>query len=129
MRRLDIASPADAYERLQRGALRYADVPEAELRRLERERPELIVTDGEAALACVPRPSLLYELGYAFPDRDAFVRTFPELFRRVLQAADPDEGPLGFRLTLTEAPSRPYVEPVLFAHAFEVAREWIRMEL
>ena len=36
---------------------------------------------------------------------------------------------MGFRLTLTDAPSRPYLEPVLSVHAFELSREWIKMTL
>jgi len=129
LKRIDLAAPADAYRKAQRGLLRHFGLDETEFRTLERERPELVIVDGEAVLAGRPRDGLVIELGYAYPDRDAFARQFPAMFQRLLQGARQDETPLGFRFTLLDRPSRPYVEPVLRAHVFELQREWMQMTL
>jgi ribosomal protein S18 acetylase RimI-like enzyme len=39
------------------------------------------------------------------------------------------DAPFGVNLRLTDRSLRAYVEPALFAQAFEVTREWIRMEI
>jgi ribosomal protein S18 acetylase RimI-like enzyme len=68
-------------------------------------------------------------LQYAFPDSDTFVRHFPTMFGRLLPALSIDEAPMGIRLRHTDASSRTFVEPVLISRAFQVLRDWIRMEL
>jgi len=128
LRRLTVEVPKDPYRRGQRGLLRSFELSEAEFRELEREHADHIVVEGEAVLVAQPRGHQI-DLHYAFPDRDAFARQFPAMFQRLVAAVRPDEGPLGFRLKLTDAPSRPYVEPVLSAQAFELIRDWVRMAL
>jgi mycothiol synthase len=127
-RRLDIATPQDPYRRAQRGLLRHVALSEADFRRMERERPDHIIVEGDAVLIAQPRRHRI-DLHYAFPDRDGFARQFPGMLQRLLPAVSQEEAPLGFRLRLTDRPSRPYVEPVLFAHAFEVSRVWLHMTL
>lgn len=128
LRRLNVPTPQDPYLKAQRGALRSMTLSEAEFRTLEKERPNLIVAEQDAMLIGLPHgPNI--ELHYAFPDRDAFVQHFPDMFQRLVAAVDQEQTPLGFRFRLTERTSRPYLEPVLFAHAFEVIREWMVMEL
>jgi ribosomal-protein-alanine N-acetyltransferase len=128
LRRLDVPAVRSPYQKLQRGVLRNVRLNESQLRTLERERPELVVVDGEAVMVGWLRRRLV-DLHYAFLDRDEFVRRFPSMFARLLDGVQPSEAPLGFRLTLVDRPSRPYVEPVLLAHAFEVNREWMEMVL
>src|SRR3990170_3543139 len=128
LRRLTVEVPKDPYRRAQRGLLRSFELSAAEFRELEREHADHIVVEGAAVLAAQPRGHQI-DLHYAFPDRDAFVRLFPTMFGRLVALVDPSEGPLGFRLQLTDAPSRPYVEPVLSAQAFELIRDWLRMAL
>ncbi|MCH7766335.1 MAG: hypothetical protein IH916_07230 [Acidobacteria bacterium] len=36
---------------------------------------------------------------------------------------------MGLRLRLTDAPSRPFIEPTLSAQAFDLTRDWLRMTL
>lgn len=127
LKRLD-AVPQDPYQRARRSLLRHFEMAEDAFRRLERERPDRIVTEGDAMLAA----SLAYgvfTLNYAFPNRDAFARLFPDMLARMLPVLGQDEAPFGVRLRLTEASSRPYVEPILIAQAFELSREWLRMTL
>lgn len=128
LRRLDDAATRDPFTRAQHGALRHVAMSEADFRRLERERPELVVQDGEAVLIGQPFRRMV-RLHYAFPGRDAFSRHFPTMLERLLPAVDQDEAPYGFRLRLTDRSSRPYVEPVLTTQAFELAREWMLMTL
>ncbi len=128
IRRLGDGPAQNAYQKTQRGLLRSALLSEDGFRDLESERPKLIVVENEAVLAGEPfRQSI--RLHYAFPDRDAFVRRFAGMFQRLLPAADQEEAPQGFRLTVTDRSGRPYLEPVLFAQAFELNREWMRMIL
>lgn len=129
LRRLEVTAPQDSYRKLQRGLLRNFQLDEPEFRVLEGKRPELIAVDGDAVLVAQPRDGLIAQVHYAYPGRDAFVRQFPPMFERVISAVRQEEAPLGVRLTLVDRPSRPYVEPVLFAHAFEVQREWMEMTL
>ncbi len=127
-KRLTVDAPQDVYGRAQRGLLRSVELSEAEFREIERAHADHIAVDGEAVLIAQPRGYQI-DLHYAFPDRDTFTRQFPSLFDRIASAVRTDEGPLGFRLKLRDAPSRPYVEPVLLAQAFEATRDWWRMTL
>lgn len=128
IKRLTVDAPKDAYGRAQRGLLRSVELSEAEFRALERAHGDHIAVDGEAVLIAQPHGYQI-DLHYAFPDRDSFSRQFPPLFARIASAARTDEGALGYRLKLRDAPSRPYVEPVLLAQAFEATRYWWRMTL
>lgn len=128
LRRLDAAVAKTPYEKAQRGALRDFGMSKDDLRSLERKRPELVVLDGEAVLAGQVRRRQV-ELHYAFPDRDEFVKRFPPMFARLLDGVQQSEAPMGFRLRLIDRSSRPYVEPVLKTHAFELSREWMEMTL
>jgi ribosomal protein S18 acetylase RimI-like enzyme len=113
---------------LQRGALRQAGLSQEECGRLERERPGLVVIDGDAVLAGWPASGAI-DLQYAFPSHVAFARKLPSMLERVLASVDRHEAPIGICLRLTERSSRPYVEPVLAANGFELVREWWRMTL
>ncbi len=128
IRRLDAGAAQNAYQKAQRGLLRFVMLSEEAFRALEKERPDHVIVEGEAVLAGEPfRQSI--RLHYAFPNRDAFAREFPDMFQRLAAVADQEEAPLGFRLMLTDRSGRPYLEPVLFAQAFELTREWMQMIL
>ena len=130
LRPIETPKPQDPYRKAQMGLLRHFDLSEPEFRELERERPRHLVVEGDSVLACSAHDGLTFRLSYAYPDRDAFARLFPAMLQRLLEAdLEQADAPMGFRLTLTDAPSRPYLEPVLSAHAFELSREWIKMTL
>lgn len=135
LKRLDVI-PQDTFRKAQRGTLRSMAIPEADFRALERERPELVVVDGDAVLIgwpCRIAGSSLstrrLDLHYAFPDRDTFARQFASMFGKLLLGADAQEAPLGIAFRLVDRSQRPYVEPLLLAHAFELNREWMEMTL
>jgi ribosomal-protein-alanine N-acetyltransferase len=128
IRRIEVAPAVGAYAKAQRGTLRYVALSEAEFRALERDRPALVIVDGDAVLAGWPASGAI-DLQYAFPSHGAFAGQFPAMLQRLLSAIGGDEAPIGVCLRLTERSSRPYIEPVLFANAFEQTREWWRMTL
>ena len=128
LRRLDAPTPNDPFRKAQRGVVRHVALSEQAFRALERERPELIVADGDAVLIGQPYQGAL-SLQYAFPNRDAFARLFTPLFERLLPAIRQEEAPLGIRFRLTNRSDRPYLEPLLSRHAFELSREWMKMRL
>jgi ribosomal protein S18 acetylase RimI-like enzyme len=128
LKRLEPQVTHDPFVQAQRGTLRSVTLSEDECRGLASERPGLIVVDDGSVLIAQPRRHRV-ELHYGFSDRDTFVKRFPAMFRRLLEATREDDGPLGFRFRLTDRSSRPYVEPVLIEQAFDVTREWMEMEL
>ncbi len=128
IRRIGVEAPIDAYRKAQRGALRRMPLSEAEFRALEAARPECIAVDGDAVLVAEPRTERV-DLHYAFPDQASFVSLFPPMLARLTGLFSLDEAPFGMFLRLTDRAQRPYVEPVLVGQAFEVSREWLRMEL
>ena len=127
LKRLDTI-PRDPYRRALRSRLRHIALSEEAFNELRRSRRDHVVIEETGLLIAQPYQGAI-GLQYAFPDRDQFVRHFPTMLSRLLPALTVEEAPLGIRLRHTDASSRPYVEPVLIAHAFELMRDWIRMEL
>ncbi len=127
LKRLDV-TPKDPYKRALKQRLRHIALTAEAFEELQRARPDhvLIVDDG---ILIAQSYQGMIALQYAFPTSDSFVRLFPDMFKRLFQALTLDEAPMGIRLRLTDAASRPYVDPILIAHAFEVSRDWVRMEL
>lgn len=128
IKRLGTDAPVDAYRKTQRGALRRVPLTEDEFRDLEHARPKCIVVDDDAVLIAEPRPGRV-DLHYAFPDQASFVLRFPPMLERIAALFTLDEAAFGMFFRLTDRALRGYVEPVLFENAFEVKREWLRMEL
>ena len=128
LKRLGTAPTQDPFRMAQRSPLRSVTLSEEQFRALEREHPDHIVVEGATALIAQPRQGRI-DLHYAFPGRDAFASTFPRLLERLLPALRQEEAPFGCWLRLTDRTSRPFLEPVLFAHAFEISREWMEMVL
>ncbi len=128
LRRIAPTPPAGAYAKAQRGTLRHVALSEAELRALERERPGLVVTEGDAVLIGWPASGAI-NLQYAFPDQGAFAGKFSAMLQRLLPAVEGVDAPIGVCLRLVERSARTYVEPVLVSNAFELVREWCHMSL
>ncbi len=127
LKRLD-TTPRDPYHRALKSRLRHIALSEEAFNELRRSHGDHVVIEDAGLLIAQPYQGAI-ALQYAFPDRDQFARHFPTMFSRLLPALTIEEAPMGIRLRHTDASSRPYVEPVLIAHAFEVMRDWIRMEL
>jgi ribosomal protein S18 acetylase RimI-like enzyme len=127
-RRLEVPSKGDLYDRAQGSLLRSFWLSREECERLERERPELIVSEERGILVGGPEGRRL-RLHYAFPHRDDVRQLFPEMLDRLLRQVDKDSAPGGLVIRFTDHPNRPYVEPVLLGCAFELWREWMEMVL
>ena len=127
LKRLD-TTPRDPYQRALKSRLRHIALTEETFTELKKSQPDHVVLEDGALLIAQPFQGAI-SLQYAFPNSDQFVRQFPNMVSRILPALSIEETPMGIRLRHTDASSRPFVEPVLVAHAFEVMRDWIRMEL
>ncbi len=127
LKRLD-TTPRDPYHRALKSRLRHIALSEEAFNELRRSHGDHVVIEDAGLLIAQPYQGAI-ALQYAFPHSDQFVRHFPTMFSRLLPALTIEEAPMGIRLRHTDASSRPFVEPVLIAHAFEVMRDWIRMEL
>ena len=127
-RRLEVPERGGLYERAQRSLLRSFWLTREECERLERERPELVVSEEWGILVGGPERRRL-RLHYAFADRDAMRQRFPTLLERLLKHVDKDSAPDGVVIRFADHPNRPYVEPVLLGCVFEVWREWMEMVL
>ncbi len=127
LRRLD-AVPKDPYRRMLKSPLRSCSISEEAFRTLERDHPGRIIIDGDSILIGETYPGVV-GLKYGFRDSGAFVQRFPTMLQRLLPAIDAESAPMGLRLRLTDAPSRPFIEPTLSALAFDVARDWLQMTL
>ncbi len=127
LRRLD-TTPRDPYRRALQSRLRHIALSEDAFNELQRSQQDHVVIEGGGLLVAQPYHGAI-SLQYAFPDSDKFARHFPAMFIRLLPALTIEEAPMGIRLRHTDASSRPFVEPVLIAHAFALIRDWIRMEL
>ncbi len=128
LRRIEVAPPANAWQQASRALLRHVTASEAELLELERTRRGLVVIEGDAVLIGWPHNGSI-DLQYGFSGHDAFARQFPSMLERLLRTVEPEEAPFGVRFRLTDRAPRPYLEPVLWANAFEQSREWWRMTL
>ena len=127
LKRLDV-TPRDPYKRALKQRLRHIALSAEAFEELQRARPDHVLIVDDGMLIAQPYQGMI-ALQYAFPTSDSFARLFPDMLERLLQALTLDEAPMGIRMRLTDAPSRPYVDPILIAHAFEVSRDWVRMEL
>ena len=127
LRRLN-AVPKDPYRRALKSPLRSVSISEETFRALEQKHPDRIIIEGDSLLIGQVHHGVV-SLEYGFRDSDAFVAHFPGMLRRLLPAIDAESAPMGLRLRLTDAPSRPFIEPTLSAQAFDVTRDWLRMTL
>ena len=127
LKRLDV-TPRDPYKRALKQRLRHIALSPDAFEELRRSLPGHVLIEDGGMLVAQPYQGMI-GLQYAFPGSDQFAKLFPGMFQQLLSVLTLDEAPMGIRIRVTDAASRPYVEPILTAHAFEIARDWIRMEL
>lgn len=131
VRRLEVPTAANLFQRIQRSPLRNLDprfTPEADVARLDKEHPELVAVEEKAAMFLKPWQDFLW-LVYGFADRDALRQRFPPLLERLVKGLEAARWPGGVRIRFTDHPNRPFIEPVLTGCAFEVHDEWMEMDL
>jgi ribosomal protein S18 acetylase RimI-like enzyme len=127
LRRLDVM-PKDPYKRALKQPLRHVALSPEAFKDLQSMHADHVLIEDDGILIAQPYQGVI-GLQYAFPNSDAFVKTFPPMFARILPALTLEEAPMGMRFRLTDGTSRPYVEPILESHAFQESRDWVRMEL
>lgn len=125
MRRLEPRRPDDPFQRAARAGLKAFWLNEGQFRRLQAERPDLVVEDARGILVGQPRGSLV--LHFAFDDAEAFRDGFPAMFERLAARVRPEDAPPGIFIRFADRPMRPYVEPILVAQAFRVEMDWLEM--
>ena len=145
MRRLEAPAATSLFQRIQRSPLRNLDgrfTPEADVTRLERERPELVAVEEKGVILLKPWGDWLW-LVYGFADRDALRQRFQPLLEGLVkgldaarlpgppvrQAGGQARWPDGIRIRFTDHPNRPFIEPVLVGCAFVIEHEWMEMDL
>jgi ribosomal-protein-alanine N-acetyltransferase len=131
MRRLEAPAATSLFQRIQRSPLRNLDArftPEADVTRLERERPELVAAEEKGVILLKPWGDWLW-LVYGFADRDALRQRFRPLLERLVEGLDAALWPDGIRVRFTDHPNRPFIEPVLTGCAFVIEHEWMEMDL
>jgi hypothetical protein len=101
---------------------------EAQYDRVKAERPDLVATQGEAAVIGFPLRDFL-EVHYAFPEIEMFVDRFGEMFDRVVGASSKAEAPRGLVIAFRDRPNRMTADTVFWASALEQGEQWVEMNL
>ena len=125
-RRLDPLANAGPFQRLQKMPVKSFSLTEAQYNRVVEKRPQLLVTEGEAAVIGVPTLDTL-EIHYAFPDAERFHDRFGELFNQIVAASSVAEAPRGVVLPFRDRPNRSSANTVFWGLLMEEGREWVEM--
>jgi hypothetical protein len=128
LRRLDPLANAGPYQRLQRNPVKSFSLSEAQYDRVKAQRPQLIVTEGEAAVVGLPLRDVL-EVHYAFPDIEMFVERFPDMLEKVTSASSKAEAPRGLEIAFRDRPNRMTADTVFWSVALDQGKEWVEMNL
>jgi hypothetical protein len=125
-RRLDPLANAGPYQRLLKSPVKSFTLTEAQYDRLKERRPDLIVTEGEAAVIAHPYRDFL-EIHYAFPEVEAFRDRFADLFTRAVGASSKAEAPRGVVLSFRDRPNRSLADTVFWSTALDEGPQWVEM--
>lgn len=128
MRRLEVPPEKDVFERGSRSLVRAFEVTREEVRRVQTERPELVVSRDDGVMLLQPKRNRAW-LCYGFSNLDALRREFKPVFEKLVAALKTGEATRGIFLWFADHPNRPYVEPVLVDCFFELRHEWMEMGL
>lgn len=110
----------------RRPAVRNVTWGDDELRRARLGHGDLVVEDGGNVLFGIPFERRL-KLNYGFAGVEELRAGFGGLLRRLLAQGRAGERFDRLEIDFTDAPRRPYVEPVLRNHGFEPGDEWLRL--
>lgn len=128
LRRLDPLANAGPFQRLLRNPVKSLSLTEAQYERVKASRPELVMTEGEAAVIGMPLRDFL-EVHYAFPDLESFVERFLDLFERVVAASSKEEARRGLVLAFRDRPNRMTADTVFWSVALDQGEQWVEMNL
>jgi hypothetical protein len=119
---------AGPYQRLLRNPVKSVSLSEAQYDRVKANRPQLIVTEGEAAVIGFPLLDIL-QVNYAYPDIEMFVERFPAMFEKVVAASSKVEAPRGLVLAFRDRPNRMTADTVFWSMALDQGEQWVEMNL
>jgi len=128
LRRLDPLANAGPYQRLMRNPVKSFSLSEAQYDRVKERRPDLIVTEGEAAVIGFPLRDFL-EVHYAYPDIETFVDRFPAMLEKVVGASSKQEAPRGLVIAFRDRPNRMTADTVFWSIAMDEGEQWVEMNL
>lgn len=127
-RRLDPLANASPYQKLLKSPVKSFTLTEAQYDRIQHRRPQLMITEGEAAVIGRPYRDYL-EIHYAFPEVEAFRDLFGGMFNRVVSASSKQEAPRGVVLSFRDRPNRSLANTVFWSLALEEGEQWVEMNL
>lgn len=128
LRRLDPLVNASTFQRLLRNPVKSMSLTEAQYERARALSRGLIITEGESAVIGLPIEDAL-EVHYAFPDIEAFVELFPEMFEMCVSASSKAEAPRGLRIAFRDRPNRMTADTVFWSVALEPGEQWVELNL
>ena len=128
LRRLDPMANAGPHQRLLRNPVKSVSLSEAQYDRVKANRPQLTVTEGEAAVIGFPSLDFL-EVNYAYPDIEMFVDRFPAMFEKVVGASSKAEAPRGLVIAFRDRPNRMTADTVFWSMALDQGEQWVEMNL
>jgi hypothetical protein len=128
LRRLDPMTNAGPYQRLLKNPVKSVSLSESQYDWVKANRPQLIVSDGEAAVIGLPLLDYL-EVHYAYPEIEVFVDRFPAMLDKVASASSKQEAPRGMVIAFRDRPNRMTADTVFWSAALEEGDQWVEMNL
>jgi ribosomal protein S18 acetylase RimI-like enzyme len=128
MRRLEIPSKKDVFERGSKNVVRSFEISREQVQRLQKERPELVAAKEAGVMLLQPQGNRAW-LSYGFESVDVLRREFRSMLEGLTKSLRADEAKSGIFLWFVDQPNRPYIEPVLADCLFELRHEWMEMAL
>lgn len=128
MRRLEKPPGKGVFDRGRASPVRSFEIEREEVERIEKERPELVVSEDAGVMLLALRGTRA-RLSYGFADLDSLRREFRPMLERLAGSLRADEARSGILLSFTDLPNRSYVEPVLADCLFQFRLEWMQMTL
>jgi hypothetical protein len=126
-RRLDPLANAGPWQRALKRAVKSFTLTEEQYKRIEEQRPSLIVIDGEATAVGRPYRDFL-EVHYAFPDVQEFSNRFNEVFDRCTRGSSKQEAPRGVIVHFRDRPNRALAVTLFWESALVEAGHWVEMD-
>jgi hypothetical protein len=128
LRRLDPMANAGPYQRLVRNPVKSFSLSEVQYELVRERRPNLIVTEGEAAVIGLPLRDFL-EVNYAYPDIEMFVDRFPSMLEKLASGSNKTEAPRGMAIAFRDRPNRMTADTVFWSLAMDQGDQWVEMNL
>jgi hypothetical protein len=126
-RRLDPLANAGPWQRAAKRPVKSFTLTEEQFKRIEEQRPGLIVVDGEATVVGRPYRDFL-EVHYAFPDVQDFSNRFNDVFDRCTRASSKQEAPRGVIIRFRDRPNRALAVTVFWESALVEGGHWVEMD-